>query len=281
MNKYISLGADKSKLVVGIPFYGQSFLTKTGGVGYGVDSKGPGAPGQWTKQPGMLGFNEICLKIKEGWTQSEGQDGRQDPFAYDTVGNQWVGFDSVQSVRRKAEFAMNNGFAGVSISTLDLDDFNNLCCLGAHPLLNSVSSVVLGTPGPEPGCSRPAPPVTQAPRPQETTEAWDDGSNRKPSSASSPSTPKPTTSSTAAASTTSSTDTDGPAECTEGEHIEHPQDCQKYYRCINGKKQLHSCSGGLSWDAENLICDWSDNVSCGSISGGIKYQKYNHLVLMF
>ena len=283
MNKYLSLGADKSKLVVGIPFYGQSFLTKTSEVGYGVKSKGPGAPGQWTKQPGMLGFNEICLKVKEGWVESAGQDGRQDPFAYDISSNQWVGFDSVESVRRKAEFAKNNGFAGVSVSTLDLDDFNNLCCLGAHPLLGSVSSVILGTPEAAVGCARPTPPVTPAPRPQESTEAWDDGSKKK-SSTFRPGTPEPITSRPSSTTSVSSTtnvpsttvrmDTSGPAQCTEGEHTKHTKSCQKYYRCINGKKQLHSCAGGLSWDTENLRCDWSDNVNCGSNSGWFYYPYF-------
>ena len=59
MTYYESKGASKSKLVVGIPFYGQSF-TLVNDAGYGADSDGPGAPGKWTNQNGMLAYYEIC-----------------------------------------------------------------------------------------------------------------------------------------------------------------------------------------------------------------------------
>jgi chitinase len=39
-----------------------------------------------------------------------------------------VSYDDVESVRRKAEYVKAEGLAGASLSTLDLDDFNNLCC---------------------------------------------------------------------------------------------------------------------------------------------------------
>ena len=55
-------GAPKSKLIVGIPFYGQSFSTKGGATSYGAEPSGPGEAGRWTKQRGMLAFYEICTK---------------------------------------------------------------------------------------------------------------------------------------------------------------------------------------------------------------------------
>jgi chitinase len=45
---------------------------------------------------------------------------------------QLVGYDDVDSVRQKAEYVKAQGLAGVSLSTLDLDDFNNLCCQVRH-----------------------------------------------------------------------------------------------------------------------------------------------------
>jgi chitinase len=44
------------------------------------------------------------------------------------AGKQLVSYDDVESVRRKAEYVKAEGLAGASLSTLDLDDFNNLCC---------------------------------------------------------------------------------------------------------------------------------------------------------
>ena len=62
MSYYESKGAPKSKLIVGIPFYGQSFSTRGGGTSYGAETSGPGDAGRWTKQRGMLAFYEICSK---------------------------------------------------------------------------------------------------------------------------------------------------------------------------------------------------------------------------
>ena len=59
---YESMGASKSKLIMGIPFYGQSFTLQSTSAGYGAGASGPGISGKWTKQRGMLAFYEICTK---------------------------------------------------------------------------------------------------------------------------------------------------------------------------------------------------------------------------
>ena len=62
LNYYVSKGADKSKLIMGIPFYGQSFSLQSSSTQYGSQASGPGKPGKWTKQGGMLAYYEICTK---------------------------------------------------------------------------------------------------------------------------------------------------------------------------------------------------------------------------
>ena len=64
MSYYSRLGAPKEKLIVGIPFYGQSFSTKGGATQYGAATSGPGEEGQYTQQRGMLAFYEICRSSK-------------------------------------------------------------------------------------------------------------------------------------------------------------------------------------------------------------------------
>ncbi len=65
MQHYLSKGADKSKLIVGTPMYGQSFhLSNAGDSSYGSEANGPGLPGEYTQQPGMLAYYEICSRSK-------------------------------------------------------------------------------------------------------------------------------------------------------------------------------------------------------------------------
>lgn len=61
----IAQGADAEKLLLGLPFYGQSYQLAGGArrgsrLGPGAGAAGPGAPGDLTKQPGMLAYYEIC-----------------------------------------------------------------------------------------------------------------------------------------------------------------------------------------------------------------------------
>lgn len=43
--------------------YGQSFhLSNPGDSSYGSEAIGPGLPGEFTQQPGMLAYYEICLR---------------------------------------------------------------------------------------------------------------------------------------------------------------------------------------------------------------------------
>lgn len=64
MKSLISKGADPKKLLLGLAFYGQSYrlADSVGSIGPGSPAAGPGEPGEFTKQPGMLAYYEICYK---------------------------------------------------------------------------------------------------------------------------------------------------------------------------------------------------------------------------
>lgn len=65
MKLLVEMGAKKEKLIMGIPFYGQSFtLTRSRESlpGEGALTSGPGRAGEFTKQPGMLAYYEICIR---------------------------------------------------------------------------------------------------------------------------------------------------------------------------------------------------------------------------
>lgn len=161
-------GADRSKLVMGVPFYGQSFMLKdlhTNLVGEGTPSRGPGNAGEITRQPGMLAYYEICQLIrKQKWLNGRDGSGKSGPYA--TSRNQWVGYEDPESVANKAKYVMNSGFGGIAAWTLDLDDFSNKCCNEAFPLLKSINRVFgrLNTPKPlGEDCTKPPAPVTPVP----------------------------------------------------------------------------------------------------------------------
>jgi hypothetical protein len=37
----------------------------------GGEVEGPGEAGQWTRQPGMLAYYEICKNLANGWTKGK------------------------------------------------------------------------------------------------------------------------------------------------------------------------------------------------------------------
>ena len=62
------------------------------------------------------------------------------PYAYRD--NQWVGYDDVGSIRRKSQYIRDMNLGGGMVWALDLDDFNNRCGEGRHPLMNAIKSVL-------------------------------------------------------------------------------------------------------------------------------------------
>ena len=87
-------------------------------------------------------YNEICVNIaSQGWTKvSDPCGGCMGPFAY--KGNQWVSFDDLDAVTRKAKYIQEVGLGGAMFWDLPSDDFRNLCGGGTYPLIRSVHSVL-------------------------------------------------------------------------------------------------------------------------------------------
>ena len=75
--------------------------------------------------------------MKGGWTRSGGT-GKQSSYALSSKDKQWVGYDDINSVARKSDYIIKEDYGGAAVFTLDLDDFNNLCCDGASPLLHKI-----------------------------------------------------------------------------------------------------------------------------------------------
>lgn len=60
---------------------------------------------------------------------------------YAVKGDNWIGYDDVESTRVKANFALNNGLGGAIVWSIDTDDFRGDCGQGAYPLLTAANEV--------------------------------------------------------------------------------------------------------------------------------------------
>lgn len=199
--------------------------------------------------------------------------------AYAKSGNQWVSYNDISSVEEKAKFIKSNGYGGVALWTLDMDDFNNDCCYGANPILTTVGSLLRNVGDlPQENCDKPLPVST--PAPPESTTGFDDGGDAIQSWTDVKTT---TTSTTTASSTTLSTttttkpkpkpkpkpgtDLNQGKKCNEeGKTFVH-DDCSKYKRCVNGKIVILTCAVGLLWNNVRGQCDWPNQVLCGKRTG--------------
>ena len=135
-------GAPKSKLVMGMPLYGQAFTLQKESVN-GLNAPAPrkGLAGPYTRAAGFLAYYEICDMVRtKGFAvvQDEAEPRRIGPYA--VKGNQWVGYDDVAMIRYKSEYIRKMGFAGGMVWALDLDDFNGVCGQGKHPLLTTIKT---------------------------------------------------------------------------------------------------------------------------------------------
>lgn len=156
---WLSQGASADKLILGVPSYGRSFtLANPSNNGVGAPAVGGGNSGPYTRQTGMLGYNEICVNI-QGWTVVREPQQRV-PYAFS--GNQWVGYDDPTSIAEKTNYVVSNGLGGVMIWSVETDDFRGTCG-EKYPLLNTINRILRGdappTENPRPTAAPTTPPV--------------------------------------------------------------------------------------------------------------------------
>lgn len=134
VNFWISEGAPRSKILVGMPAYGRSWtLDNPGNNGVNALAQNPGNVGDWSEEAGFLGYNEICRNLAfRGWTR-QWDSARMTPFAF--FNNQWVGYDDLQSIEYKCNFVISNNLAGTMWWSIETEDFLNICGQGHSPLI--------------------------------------------------------------------------------------------------------------------------------------------------
>ncbi|XP_059156822.1 acidic mammalian chitinase-like [Physella acuta] len=141
---YVSLGAPKDKLNIGIGTYGRTFhLVNTNQHTIGSPASGGGTPGPYSKSAGWLSYYEICDLIKAGATPVF-ETHQRNPYIIQ--GSNWIGYDNQQSVKEKTCYAKKNGYGGVMFWELSQDDFTGQSCgQGKYPLFSAAHAVIQNT----------------------------------------------------------------------------------------------------------------------------------------
>jgi chitinase len=146
VNYWLEQGASADKLVMGAATYGRTWtLDDPAEAGMYAPASLPGSPGNYTRSPGTLAYNEFCeLNMDGSWTIVREED-MNEPYAYDLAfGNTWSGFDDSESISAKASYALSQNLAGVLVWSLDLDDFRGTCSGTQFPLVQSLKATFSG-----------------------------------------------------------------------------------------------------------------------------------------
>jgi len=135
--EWVRQGAPLEKLVIGMPVYGRTFqLADPTKFDIGAEALGGGEAGRYTGESGFLSYYEICDFLHQPNTTLVWDNEQQVPFAY--RGDQWVGFDDERSLRTKVAWLKTEGFGGIMIWSVDLDDFRGYCGTGKFPLTKAM-----------------------------------------------------------------------------------------------------------------------------------------------
>ncbi|XP_043474273.1 chitinase-like protein 4 [Leptopilina heterotoma] len=237
---WLDQGASPEKIILGTAFYGRSFtLVDPNKHNVGDSFSGPGTAGKYTREAGMLGYNEICeLQKNDGWTIAF-DDEQKVPYSYG--GNQWVGYDDVRSLEIKAEYVIKMGLGGAMLWSIETDDFKGICG-EKYPLLKTLNNVL------RKGSSMPTHPIIS---PETTTPTilpvTDESTITKPVEI--PTTPA------------ISDDI-----CHTSGYVRDRMDCSKFYYCnyIGDRYQISGfqCPPGTLFDESLHVCNFEHLVSC-------------------
>ncbi|KAK7016749.1 Cht9p, partial [Halocaridina rubra] len=145
---WIDNGADRNKIVMGIPTYGRCYtLDDMTNTGFYAPASQPGHAGPYTRTAGTLGYNEICKFMQETGEWVVVHDpAMNEPYAYYPGNKIWCGYDDAASTYLKGQYAKAMGLAGTMVWSLETDDFSGLCSDRKFHLIKSMGEGYNGAP---------------------------------------------------------------------------------------------------------------------------------------
>ncbi|KAJ8962573.1 hypothetical protein NQ318_000966 [Aromia moschata] len=132
---WLAKGADPAKINFGVVTYGRSFtLADANNTQLYAPIQGGGHAGPYTGQDGALGYNEIC-ELHSDWAYYWDDEQK---VPHRISGDQWVGFEDVNSIKLKVEYAESKNLGGIMVWSFDTDDFLGICDNENYPLLRTI-----------------------------------------------------------------------------------------------------------------------------------------------
>jgi len=141
VNYWLQLGAPAEKLTLGLPAYGHNWELKDPQQhGFYAPTIGPGTAGPYTAQPGTLGYNELCVDLAD-WSVIFDEDYAA-PYAF--LNEQWMSYDNEESITDKVGLVNSLGLGGVSVWSIETDDFHGYCGGTKFPLITAAVNQLQG-----------------------------------------------------------------------------------------------------------------------------------------
>ncbi|NLP01078.1 MAG: glycoside hydrolase family 18 protein [Fibrobacter sp.] len=132
MEYYVSRGVPASRLNIGMAFYGRTFA---GCAGPNKTYAGAGAGEQG--EPGMMYYSTIVENLQNGTYSRYWDETAKAPYCLSTTG-EYCTYDDTASIRIKAQYCVDNGFAGAIIWELKAGTLAD----GSQPLLSTASGIL-------------------------------------------------------------------------------------------------------------------------------------------
>ncbi|XP_041361803.1 chitotriosidase-1-like [Gigantopelta aegis] len=160
VNFWLDAGIHPSRFIMGIATYGMSYtLLSRWKHNIGDNATRGGRPGPYTTERGVLAYYEICQFQKNNNWKRVWIPEQFAPYSYG--GDQWVGYDDVESIGHKARFLNEKNLGGAFVWSVEMDDFTGQGCgQGKYPLLKEINRIIGG---PSAANSRPRPQKNEAP----------------------------------------------------------------------------------------------------------------------
>ncbi|KAK0089665.1 hypothetical protein PV325_006088 [Microctonus aethiopoides] len=131
MNYLLKLGAPPEKLVLGLAMYGRTFILTSklndSESPIGRPSLNRGFQGNYTREDGFMGYNEICKELvqsPQNWRVGTDKDKN---YVWAVHDDKVVVYDNLITIAEKVKYAKKTNLAGVMVWSIDTDDFTGEC----------------------------------------------------------------------------------------------------------------------------------------------------------